>query len=146
MTETFHQLRQRLHGTGPGADDAGMSLIEVLVSATIMSVVMALVTTGMLQMYKAFGRSELAQTGQSQTHNTFTKLDREIRYASYVSAPGKVNTTYYVEYKYLDGATVKCVELALTGSGTSMRSSWRASSPSIDTTLGAPLMRACSWS
>jgi prepilin-type N-terminal cleavage/methylation domain-containing protein len=120
MTETVLRLRRRLRR----ADDTGMSLIEVLVAASIMSVLMALVTTGMLQMYRSFARSDQAQNGQAQMHNTFTKLDREVRYASYVSAPGTVGTTYYVEYKYLDGSTLKCVELAMTGAGKLEKRSW----------------------
>jgi prepilin-type N-terminal cleavage/methylation domain-containing protein len=135
MTDAFRRLHQRLRRLR-GADDAGMSLIEVLVSATIMSIVMAIATAGMLQMYKSFGSSELAQIGQAQMHNTFTKLDREIRYASYVSAPGKVGTTWYVEYKYLDGSTLKCIELALAGTGKLERRSW----PVGDTTTATSVM------
>lgn len=111
MTNT---LRRRLRAATRrvrGTRDAGTTLIEVLVSTTIMSIVMAAATAGILQMYRSSTRSEAVQTAQSQLHAMFIKLDRDIRYASYISTPAKVNNTFYVEYKKTNGY---CYELALT--------------------------------
>ena len=65
----------------------------------IMSVVMVIFTTAILQVYRSVNAStESLSTAQSQLQIAFQRFDRELRYASWIAEPGKVGTTWYVEY------------------------------------------------
>lgn len=97
------------------SDDAGYSLIEVLVTTGIMSVVLTMFTTAMLQAYRATGRAESYSIAQSDLHRAFQRFDRELRYASWVGVPGTVgtgaSTVYYAEFAGADGES--CLQLRL---------------------------------
>ncbi|MCA2215345.1 prepilin-type N-terminal cleavage/methylation domain-containing protein [Jidongwangia harbinensis] len=96
-------------------DDAGVSLIEVLVSMGVMSIVMALFTTAILQAYRATGKVEKMSIVQSELHRGFQRFDRELRYASWIAQPGTVGTgvniVYYVEFASANGT--ECLQLRL---------------------------------
>src|SRR3954453_1585004 len=105
--------------------DDGMTLLEVIVSMTIMSVVMAAATVGMVQMYRASTDSGDLSTGQLQLHAAFLRLGKEIRYASVVYTPGKISNYYYAEFKWTDTGTDKCVGLRLDATGSKLqRRTW----------------------
>jgi prepilin-type N-terminal cleavage/methylation domain-containing protein len=95
-------------------DDAGYSLVEVMVTMTIMSVLMALFTTAVLQVYRASVTTEALSTAQSQLQTAFQRFDRELRYASWIAQPAKIGTTWYVEFVGYD--RVSCVQLRLSTS------------------------------
>ena len=67
---------------------------------------MAMVTSGMIQIYRSVGRTEAVSTAQSQLSIAFLRLDREIRYAQAVATPGAADgdeqvaagQDQYVEY------------------------------------------------
>lgn len=69
-------------------DDAGVTLIEVMVSATLVAVVTAMFTTGLLDIYRSTLRTEAASSAQSQLSTAFLRLDRQVRYAAQVTVPG----------------------------------------------------------
>jgi prepilin-type N-terminal cleavage/methylation domain-containing protein len=96
-----------------GRRDSGITLIEVVVSMTIMSVAMAIFTGGILQMYRAFNRSDATANAQSQINNAFLRLDKEIRYAAGISTPGSVGSDPYVEFLTTYTGTPVCTELRL---------------------------------
>jgi prepilin-type N-terminal cleavage/methylation domain-containing protein len=96
-----------------GRRDSGITLIEVVVSMTIMSVAMAIFTGGILQMYRVFNRSEATANAQSQINNAFLRLDKEIRYAAGISTPGAVGSDRYVEFLTTYTGTPVCTELRL---------------------------------
>ncbi|MEV6634015.1 prepilin-type N-terminal cleavage/methylation domain-containing protein [Actinoplanes sp. NPDC051470] len=97
-------------------DDSGFSLAEVMVSMSVMSVVMVVFTSAILQAYKTSAKSESISIVQAQLQNAFQRIDREIRYASWISQPGQVGTAWYVEYAGYDGSS--CGQLRLETSGT----------------------------
>jgi prepilin-type N-terminal cleavage/methylation domain-containing protein len=70
--------------TTPGAPvrDAGFSLIELLVVMVIMSVVMALVTAGLVPLYSSYRATVRLQEAQAQAGRAFLRLDGELRYAA----------------------------------------------------------------
>ncbi|GAA3347890.1 hypothetical protein GCM10020358_64370 [Amorphoplanes nipponensis] len=93
------------------ADEAGFSLVEILVTLSVMSVVMVMFTTAVLQIY---GNSNTAQTiaaSRSQLNQAFQRFDREVRYASWIATPGKVDTAWYVEFASSDAK--QCLQLRL---------------------------------
>jgi prepilin-type N-terminal cleavage/methylation domain-containing protein len=97
----------------PRARDAGFSLIEVVVSMSVMAVFMAIMTTGIVQVYRVVNSDEAVSIAQSQINIAFLRLDREIRYASDMSTEGQVGADWYVEYLTTYTGTPICTELRL---------------------------------
>lgn len=100
-------------GAARSAGDAGITLIEVVTAMSIMSVFMALFTAGILQIYHFTNRNESVSTVRSQVDIAFVRLEKEIRYASAISAPGAIGTDQYVEYLVTSSGTPTCVGLRL---------------------------------
>lgn len=94
-----------------GRDDAGFSLIEVMVTMGLMSVVMVVFTAAILQSYRSSAKAESISIVQSQLRIAFQRFDRELRYASWVAQPGQVGTAWYVEWAGYDGS--QCYQLRL---------------------------------
>jgi type II secretory pathway pseudopilin PulG len=90
-------VRRRVNRLGATLD-AGVSLLEVVVSMSIMGMVMAVFTTGFLAMYSSANRTEAISIAQSQANLVFQRLDKEIRYATAISEPSDVGPDFYVEY------------------------------------------------
>lgn len=78
--------------------DDGFSLIELMVTMTIMSVVLVVVIGAIAQIYSAVTLTEATAVGREQLGNAFRRLDKELRYASWIAKPGQVGTRWYVEY------------------------------------------------
>jgi type II secretory pathway component PulJ len=96
--------------------DDGVTLAELTVTTSIMSVVMAIFTTGVVQLFRAANNNEAAALTQSQLNTAFLRLDRNLRYASgigpvHYDAAG--NT--FVEYLNTETATgsPECAQLEL---------------------------------
>lgn len=92
-------------------DDAGYSLIEVLVTIGVMSVLMVVFTTAILQVYRTSGKAESIAAAQSELQRAFQRFDRELRYASWVAEPARVGTAWYVEFAGFDAT--ECLQLRL---------------------------------
>ncbi len=92
-------------------DDAGNSLVEVMVTMTIMSILMVIFTGAVLQIYRTTTATESLTAAQSQLRLAFQRFDRELRYASWVAEPGRVGTVWYVEFA--GPADAGCLQLRL---------------------------------
>jgi type II secretory pathway pseudopilin PulG len=79
-------------------DDRGNTLAEVLVGLGVLSVVMAVVTGGVLQVFKAIARADAASVAQSQLQQAFATLDEEVRYASWMRPPADTGRYGYIEF------------------------------------------------
>lgn len=106
-------------GAGRGREQ-GMTMIEVVMSATIMSTVMAVITTGLVQVYRVVNTRQQTSAARSEISTAYLRLEKEVRYASSVSEPSPPGTTEpYVEYLAVlpDPSTrvdtTMCVELRL---------------------------------
>lgn len=86
------------------ADDRGFSLIEVMLAATVMTFVLGIALTGIVRFYSDTNRTQQTSDARDQLDISFRRLDRELRYATWVSTPGKVGTRWYVEYSMPDDA------------------------------------------
>lgn len=116
-------MRDRLRNTTGIGEDTGITLLELLVTLTIMSVVGATVTAGMVQMYRSTRHTETLTTLTQQAHLAFQRLDREVRYATAIGSPSAVPSGTghrYVEYAAGTGGTVRCTQLRL-GNGALQR-------------------------
>jgi prepilin-type N-terminal cleavage/methylation domain-containing protein len=85
-------------GRRAGDREAGFSLIEVVVSMSILSVVMVVAIGSIIQIYNAVNRVDNTSVARDQLSNSFRRLDKELRYANWVSTPGQVNGVWYLEY------------------------------------------------
>jgi prepilin-type N-terminal cleavage/methylation domain-containing protein len=114
--------------------DEGFSLIEVMVGSAIMSVVMAIATSGFVTMFRATDRAEASALTQTSLTASFARLDRDLRYAFRVNAPGAADGFYFVDYVIPDADNVQqCVRLSLPlDGGTLSRHQWPQASTSAD--------------
>lgn len=94
-------------------EDEGFTLIEVVVSMVVMTIFLTIFTGAVVQMFRAANHSDAVFSSQSQLSTAFQRLDREIRYASAISAPAIVGTDPYVEYLISNTTTPTCAELRL---------------------------------
>lgn len=125
------RIRQRVSRLRRGGD-AGVTLVEVMVTMAIMGTLMAIFTTGILQVYRAANATEAMSVAQSQLHIAFQRLDTHIRYASWIAAPGQVGQSWYVEFAHLDRSTrqPRCGQLRLNlDTGVLHLRSWTPGTP-----------------
>ncbi|GAA1604733.1 prepilin-type N-terminal cleavage/methylation domain-containing protein [Actinoplanes couchii] len=119
-------------------DDRGFSLIEVMMTATIMTFVLAIALTGIVQFYSDTNRTQQTSEARDQLDISFRRLDRELRYATWVSVPGKVGTRWYTEYALPDDTAGKspCRQIILNN-GQLILATWDlpATAPTSQTVL-----------
>ena len=121
-------------------DDGGVTMIEVVVSLTLMAVLMTIFTTAVLQVYRNVNQTEAISSAQSQLNNVFLRLDKEVRYASGVSEQDQIGDYWYVEYLNTSRGTEICAELRLvTTTGVLQRRTWNRSQTPIQPTGWAAL-------
>ena len=99
----------RLVGRGRHGDDDGLTLIDVLTSMAIMTVVMALFTSGIVQMYRMVNGTDARSVAQTQVSVALLRLDRDVRYASGISRTGTtpgVSSSATVDYLVRETKTV----------------------------------------
>ncbi len=96
--------------------DAGMTLAEVMVSMAVTAVVMALVTTGLVQMYRSSNRTDVLSSEMTQLQIAFQQLDRSVRYATAISEPNATATAggyWYVEWSSVTDGAAMCSQWRL---------------------------------
>ena len=135
-------MMRRLLRRRPVPEDSGVTLIEVMVAMGLMSVVMAITTTAVAQIYHSVNESENTAEAQAQVTRAFIRLDQEIRYARAISTPAVVSGDYYVEYLMSVDNVDTCVELRLrTSTNDLQRRQWTKNvnppTPTHWTTLAA---------
>ncbi|MCO8269127.1 prepilin-type N-terminal cleavage/methylation domain-containing protein [Actinoplanes sp. TRM 88003] len=119
-------------------DDDGFSLVELLVAMGLMSVVMIIVTTGLSGVYSNLNRADTTGAARDQLTSSFRRLDKELRYASWVSTPGQVNGTWYLEY----ATPLGCRQLVLRN-GVLTMATWNlpSTTPGAPATIGTDLVQ-----
>lgn len=118
--------------------DAGFSMIEVLVSMSVMAVVMAVATAGISAMYRSAGAVEAKSVAQSQLGLALQRLDREIRYAEGISLDYQVGNDRYVDLLTVQGTRRQCIQLRLSGGQLAQRT-WTYGSTPLDRSGWRPL-------
>jgi prepilin-type N-terminal cleavage/methylation domain-containing protein len=119
--------------------DDGYSLAELLISMAIMSIVLVVATGAILQIYASGTRVESMSNARDQLTTAFRRLDKELRYATWVATPGVVGTRWYLEYALPTGCRqLKFADGALT------LASWTLPSdtPGTPTTIATDLSRS----
>jgi prepilin-type N-terminal cleavage/methylation domain-containing protein len=109
----------RRHG-----DDAGVTLMELVVAMTIASIFGVILTGAIVQTYHVTNSADADASAQSQLNIAFLRLDTEIRYAAGISAPGRdTGGDPYVEYLTTNTGADICGELRLNGAAAQLQ--WR---------------------
>jgi prepilin-type N-terminal cleavage/methylation domain-containing protein len=109
-----------------GADD-GFSLAELMISMSVMGVVTIISASGFLGMFKTTNLTEAASLTQTSALASFSKLERDLRYASRINPPyQRLTGDFAVDYVLSDDAGVlQCVRLTLpTAGGALVRLQW----------------------
>lgn len=108
------RLRARVHGARP---DAGMTLVELIVSIGIFTIVVSVFMAGVVIMTNNTVRSDVtAQSGDS-VRLVFQRLDRKVRYAEAINLPGAgAGGARYVEFR---------TSARSSGSGVATCTQWR---------------------
>jgi len=109
--------------------DQGFSLIDIIVATSLMAVIMVIVTGGIIEVYSDVNKADSTSTARDQIGNSFRRLDRELRYATWVATPGQVNGAWYVEF----ATTTNCQQLVFQN-GVLTKLTWTLPS----TTPGSP--------
>ncbi|MGC9669226.1 hypothetical protein ACNTMW_22040 [Planosporangium sp. 12N6] len=130
----------RLRRHGRTGDDAGATLVELVVGMSVMAVVMVMFTAGILQTYRSVNKGVSLSTAQSQLHVAFLRLDKELRYATGISQPGRLGGSWYVEYLTQTGGTETCTQLRLSTDGRLTRRVWPTTSSPTPWSRWSPLV------
>ncbi|MEV6846377.1 hypothetical protein [Actinoplanes sp. NPDC051411] len=96
--------------------DAGLTLVEVLISASLFTVVLSLVGAGLGEMAKSAGRTTALSNAQDALRLAWQRLEGEVRYASAIGAPAQVSgdaSNWHVVFATAGG----CTELRLDAAG-----------------------------
>jgi hypothetical protein len=102
----------------------GVTMIEVVVSLTLMAVLMTVFTTAVIQVYRHVNQTEAISTAQANLNTVFLRLDKEVRYASGISNVPPAGADWYVEYLNTNRGTETCTQLRLTSTGLLQRRTW----------------------
>lgn len=141
---TCRAKRIRPPEAGHGAGDAGVSLVELLVTMGIMSVVGVLFTGAILQIHRVTNAVEAMSRAQAQVRLALQRLDGEIRYAYGISAPTTAaeaanSGAWYVEFLRVDATTgEECRQLQLKDGRLRLRR-WSPGTPPSAGNAGAVL-------
>ena len=87
--------------------DQGFTLIDIIVATSIMAVIMVIVTGGIIEVYSDVNKADGLSTARDQIGNSFRRLDKELRYATWVATPGQVGNRWYLEF----ATTTNCQQL-----------------------------------
>jgi type II secretory pathway pseudopilin PulG len=71
----------RLRGSGVGCDEAGVTLVEVLVGMLVATALLTLASRGFLQNYRAVGQAQSRSEATVATQNALERITRDIRIA-----------------------------------------------------------------
>jgi prepilin-type N-terminal cleavage/methylation domain-containing protein len=99
------------------ASDSGMTLLEIICTMAIMSVVMAMVTAGLVSFLRADRSTTALVDTQTRWGRVFGRLDKELRYAEDVAVvPLAGSGSTYPSLVYLTTVTsARCAALSLAG-------------------------------
>jgi prepilin-type N-terminal cleavage/methylation domain-containing protein len=114
------------------ARDSGFTLVEYTVSMAIFTVVIAITAGGIAMMSRDVVKTTNLSTSTDQIRQGFSRLDRQVRYASEVNFPGKnaAGTSWYFEFLAPDGdGAATCYQARVdTAADVFQERSWSATS------------------
>ena len=125
-------------------DDAGFTLIDMMVAMTLMTIVMAIFTGAILRMYRVANNVDAKSVAQASINVAMQRLDREVRYAEGVSTPYLVNNNQYVDMLSIQrvGVTTvqQCIQVRVVG-GVLAQRTWTFKASPLNLTAWVPLAK-----
>ena len=112
------------------ARDEGTSLIELMVGMMLMLIFMGMFTAAVILMNRSANKVESVSLTSTQVNTAFLKLDRMVRYAAAISAPGNTTSSgdWYVELRTTNTGTEVCTQLRFDIATSQLQKrSWRVS-------------------
>ena len=100
-------MRARLRG------DDGVTLVEMVVGMAIMMIFLGIFTVAMVGMSKSESKARSVSDTASQVNVAFLWLDRNVRYASGLTAPGTSSGDFYVELSNTGSGKQVCTQVRL---------------------------------
>jgi prepilin-type N-terminal cleavage/methylation domain-containing protein len=97
-----------------GPDDAGFTLVELIVAMFLFSLLLGIFMSGIVLMTRDTVRVQNISNTEDEARRAFDRFDRQLRYASAVNPPGRVGNDWYFEY-----------QTTATGSVTGQCTQWR---------------------
>jgi prepilin-type N-terminal cleavage/methylation domain-containing protein len=94
--------------------DAGVSLMELMVAMVVMAIVGAIFIGAVVTMYDSSNHSQAVADTSQELNLAFSRLDTQVRYASYVSIPGQDANdggNWYVELQDANASPAVCTQL-----------------------------------
>jgi type II secretory pathway component PulJ len=89
VTADSHDMPIAMRSRGMRSD-AGVTLVEVLISASLFTVVLSLVGAGLAELGKSAARTTALSNAQDALRLAWQRLEGEVRYASAIGAPAQV--------------------------------------------------------
>lgn len=95
--------------------DSGVTLMELLVGMTIMTIFMSMFTASVVMMYRSTSKTQAIADTASQLSIAFNRLDKSVRYASAITQPGLGydGKSWYVEWLTTYTGAGQCTQLRL---------------------------------
>ena len=100
-------MRARLRG------EDGVTLVEMVVGMAIMMIFLGIFTVAMVGMSKSESKARSVSDTASQVNVAFLWLDRNVRYASGLTAPGTSSGDFYVELSNTGSGNQVCTQVRL---------------------------------
>jgi hypothetical protein len=91
--------------------DAGVTLMELMVGLTIMTIFMGMFTGAAIMMYNATSKAETIGETASQLSIAFSRLDTSVRYASAIGEPGQAGSDWFVTWQSTYSGSAECTQL-----------------------------------
>src|SRR5690554_5727752 len=81
-------------------DDSGFTLIELLVAMALFTIFIGLFLTAVVALIRGTGQAKITAETSSQALLVFQSIDRQVRYADAINAPGNgTSGARYIEYR-----------------------------------------------
>ena len=110
-------MSRRLQARLEAADgEAGFTMIEMIITISILTIFMGLFTGAVLAITDATQKQQSLADATDQINKAFNRLDTEVRYASLATTPGQVGLDWYVEIYDQNTTVPTCTQLRLQNS------------------------------
>lgn len=102
--------RLRRHGI---ADDAGTTLLELIVGMSIMTIFMTMFTTAVYELSRSTEKVGAISSSADQVNRAFLQLDKMVRYSAAITTAGRSGGRWYVELDNTANGPEVCTQLRI---------------------------------
>jgi prepilin-type N-terminal cleavage/methylation domain-containing protein len=119
LTRLFAAAVDRVRGghMDGASDDDGFTMMETVVAMTLTAIFLAMFTTALVSLYGTSNKADAVSQTSVQLNIAFQRVDKQIRYASAISAPNDLITpgnAWYTEFVNTSSGQDVCTQLRLS--------------------------------